>query len=402
MSTIIIGMDGKIESLVAAYLLKKQGHRCIGVSVACTTGNETVDKIMAPWLPENLENIKSYCDQLEIPYYATDGSGEFFDSVIDRLVAAKLQGIRYNPLQDFNKLIISKLVEKKKVLGADFVATGHFAKIYKNQITHEFHLLTSNDEENDESYGVASIDSSFYEHLLFPLADIRRFECEKIYALMGIKVKRDYKQLKEERNDFDLKKEVNLLTKELSSPHFVKEGTVFSYYDSRSLGEHESTLDFHLGLDKFNFKASAPVEKGLIVGKIVPSSGLIFLVKEEAMKCSHIYVEQFICEDKLDVSVPINCFFKMSANSEKIACTLHMKNNGAALIELKEEILELIPLGLAVAFYSRKGVGAKIIGCARIRSFGYYENSEYRYLPLTKDEEDVVKKPLVDIFQLRH
>lgn len=403
MSTIIIGMDGKIESLVAAYLLKKQGHRCIGVSVSLKTGNDIIDSVMGPWLPEDLDKIKSYCDQMEIAYYATDGSGEFFDGVVDRLIAAKLEGVRYNPLQDFNKLIIEKLIEKKKILNADCVATGHFAKIYKNQITHEYHLLTSNDEENDESFGVASINTSLYKDILFPLSDLRRFECEKIYALMGIKVERDYKVIKAARKDFDIEKEVSIMAQAMSSSNLLKEGSVFSFYDSRSLGDHAGIHNFYLGQrDKFNFKPSTPLEKGLVVAKIVPGNGLVFLVKEDKLKCSHIVIDHFHAEESLDISLPINCFVKLAPDAKKLACTLFMKNNATAIIELKEEIEDMIVPKTTLALYSRKGVGAKVIGCAMVRSFGYYENAEYRYLPLTKEEEDIVKKPLVDIFQLRH
>lgn len=401
MATVIIGMDGKIESLVAAYLLKKQGHKCIGVTVSLRSRNEFENEIFEEWLPSDLDLIKSYCDQLEIPYYATEGYGEFLDQVIDPLVAARLQGRRYDARLDYNKLIVSKLMEKKGALKADFVATGHFAKLYKNQITGEHHLLSSNDLNNDESFGVATLPDSYYDHLLFPLSDLRREETQRIYDLVGINVDRDYKELKRARRDFDIKDKILDLIKERAPHTMIKEGVVYSQYDGRTLGDHESHSDFYIGQTRLNFKMSQPLDKNMVVVRVVPSNGSILLGREDKLKHSHLYISHFICEEALDRSMPINCYYKISNSKEIESCCLYFKNNDFALVDLKGEKEGVLSPGIRVAFYNRKGVGAKVIGSGVVKSYGYYENAEYRQLPFTKEEEDVLKKPLIDIFQMR-
>jgi len=387
--TIIIGMDGGIDSTVAAYLLKKQGYNCIGVSVVYHEDDmDEYADLLKSWLPDDLEHIKEICKVIEIPFYATNASDLYFEEVVDRVVAARLGGKAYEPMVDRTSVIINTLLSKRESLGARVVATGHYCKVLKNQTTGMLNLYRANDIEEDDSYYISKVDTHLLEFLHFPLAELREQEVLKIASLIPTKFNLDKKERREDRLSFMAKDELTAMIEKYSAPKLRKEGIVMNYYDSGTVGDHEGIHQFHLGQVKIPLKGKIPRDKESEVLRIVPSTGTVYMGKTEKIMFDRTYLINFNAEDNLNRSLPLTCYAMLAPRKEVIKCIVYFKNNGAVLVIFDDEVSGHLARGQYVVLFNKKGLGARVIGGGLVRLSGYMDEDEFRTLPRNKDEEE--------------
>lgn len=387
--TIIIGMDGGIDSTVAAYLLKKQGFNCVGISVIYHEDDmDEHGEMLTPWLPDDLEHIKEICKVLEIPFYATNASDLYFDQVVDKIVAARLAGKAYEPTVDRTTVILNTLLSKRESLGAKAVATGHFCKVLKNQTTGMLNLYRGNDLDEDDSYYISKIDPSLLEFLHFPLAELREQEVEKVAALIPTKFNIDKKERRETRLAFMQSEELKELVEKYSAPTLRKEGIVLNYYDSGTVGDHVGIHQFYLGQVKVPLKGKIPRDKESEVLRVVPSTGTVYMEKTEKIKFDRTYLINFVAEPNLNRSLPMVCYAMLGPRKEVQKCTVNFKNNGAVLVIFENEIPGHLARGQYIVLFNKKGIGARVIGGGIVRVSALLDEGEFRTLPRNKDEEE--------------
>jgi len=163
-----IAISGGIDSLVAAYLLKKQGHKVIGIHF--TTGYET----------EPVNVISHIADKLNINIKVLDCRKEFKQKVVDYFIQSYLTGQTPNPCLVCNPLIkFGTMLEFARRLGASCLATGHYAGIIKDK-DGRFHLLKGVDPEKDQSYFLAFMSQKQLAHACFPLGMMTKAEVIKL------------------------------------------------------------------------------------------------------------------------------------------------------------------------------------------------------------------------------
>ncbi len=155
-------MTGGVESTVAAYLLKKQGYRCIGIGLQLFADGEEAGPF-ADVAVLDLNKIKGICNYLDIPFYAVNAADIFTDKVLDPLVGRVLSGQTFEPLVFLNSVLLEVLLEKAKKFQTTLVATAHYAKVLKNQKTGAFELMVANDLEFDQSYSLARLEQKHLE-----------------------------------------------------------------------------------------------------------------------------------------------------------------------------------------------------------------------------------------------
>ncbi|EQC52287.1 tRNA methyltransferase [Bacteriovorax sp. DB6_IX] len=387
--TIIVGMDGGIESTVAAYLLKKQGYNCVGITVVFHEEDvEDHGELLSAWLPDDLEHVKEICKVLEIPFYATNASDLYFDKVVDKVVSARLSGKSYEPMVDRTTVILDTLLSKREQLGASVVATGHYCKVLKNQTTGMLNLYRANDLEEDDSYYVSKLDTHLLGFLHFPLAELREQEVLKVASLIPTKFNLEKKERREKRLAFMQEEDLSQIVEKYSAPTLRKEGIVLNYFDSGTVGDHLGIHQFYLGQVKIPLKGKIPRDKDSEVLRIIPSTGTIYLEKTEKIKFDRAYLIDFNAEDNLNRSLPLSCYAMLGPRKEVLKCTIQFKNNGSVLIIFDKEVQGHLGRGQYVVLFNKKGIGARVIGGGQVRISGFLDNGEFRTLPKNKDEEE--------------
>ena len=172
--TTAVAISGGVDSLMAAYLLKQQGHHVVGVHFL--TGFESK--------PLNIEAI---AEQVGIPCRIVDISSAFKDKVVDYFVKTYLDGKTPNPCLVCNPAIKFDLIfEYARDLGATQIATGHYARVNQSTDGHH-HLLCGVDSEKDQSYFLAFLNQKLLARACFPLGNMYKKDIKHKAAAKGMR-----------------------------------------------------------------------------------------------------------------------------------------------------------------------------------------------------------------------
>lgn len=182
MKTVVIGISGGVDSSVAALLLKQQGYNVIGLFMRNWDstinndylGNPNLDNSICPQ-EEDYNDAKRVCDKLGIPLHRIDFVKEYWDNVFTYFLDELKKGRTPNPDVMCNKYIKFDLfLEKALELGADYVATGHYARIIDGKLSRAI------DTNKDQSYFLAYVDKNKFSNVLFPIGELEKPEVRKI------------------------------------------------------------------------------------------------------------------------------------------------------------------------------------------------------------------------------
>ena len=182
MKTVVIGMSGGVDSSVAAYLLKKEGYNVIGLfmrnwdSVINNDylGNPNLDNDICPQEVDYNDAVE-VCKKLDIPLHRVDFVKEYWDNVFTYFLDELNKGRTPNPDVMCNKYIkFDAFFKKAKELGADFIATGHYARVIDGK------LCKAVDDNKDQSYFLAYVDKNKFKEVLFPIGELTKPMVRKI------------------------------------------------------------------------------------------------------------------------------------------------------------------------------------------------------------------------------
>ena len=183
-------MSGGVDSSVAAWLLREQGYDVIGVTAKvwpqdCISRAE--DKCCGP---QAIADARGVAHALGIPHYVVDEGESFERLVIDYFTSEYQAGRTPNPCVMCNeKVKFGKLWEKASSLGAEFIATGHYA-IVEHHVdgAGRARLRRGKDPRKDQSYFLFSLRQEQLQRALFPLGEMSKTEIRKIARQLGLKV----------------------------------------------------------------------------------------------------------------------------------------------------------------------------------------------------------------------
>ncbi len=177
---IVVGISGGVDSSVAAYLLKQQGHDVIGLFMV--NWEERDGTCTAE---EDFEDVKRVCNKIGIPYFSVNYSKEYYDRVFSYFLEEYKKGRTPNPDVLCNREVkFGPFLEQAKRLGADMIATGHYCKKITKDGKH--YLAKASDLNKDQSYFLNQLSQEQLGSVIFPLEDIDKPRVREIATELGL------------------------------------------------------------------------------------------------------------------------------------------------------------------------------------------------------------------------
>ncbi len=182
-STVVVGLSSGVDSSIAAWLLKERGFNVIGVTFALAQPG-AVEQSNSCCSPTLMARAKAIADHLGIPHYALDLTEEFRDRVIEYFVAEYSEGRTPNPCSKCNARVrFGGLAEVARRLGAEWVATGHYARLTGSPLR----IARGVDPRKDQSYVLAEVAPGLLEYCLFPLGGMTKHQVRGIAEDLGLR-----------------------------------------------------------------------------------------------------------------------------------------------------------------------------------------------------------------------
>ena len=173
---VVVGMSGGVDSSVAALLLKEQGYDVIGLYML---NWEEEDENGVCTAVSDYEDVKRVCNLLDIPYYTVNFAQEYLDRVFSEFLEEYSNGRTPNPDVLCNREIkFGPFLEYAKKLGADYIATGHYCRVKKEN--GNTYLLKGIDENKDQSYFLNALNQHQLKDVLFPVGHLNKAEVRKL------------------------------------------------------------------------------------------------------------------------------------------------------------------------------------------------------------------------------
>jgi len=186
---VVVAMSGGVDSSVAAALLREQGCDIIGIAMRLTPGAASGGgsrRRSTCCSHEDFEDARRVAEKLDFPFYVVDLREEFGSRVIDNFVSEYLRGRTPNPCVMCNREIkFDRLWERAHALGADRIATGHYARIEQGA-GGRFRLLRASDRSKDQSYFLFTLSQRELGRTLFPLGAITKAEVRERARALGL------------------------------------------------------------------------------------------------------------------------------------------------------------------------------------------------------------------------
>lgn len=269
METVYVGMSGGVDSSVTALLLVEQGYHVVGVYMK--NWSKDLPGMKCPWA-EDLADAKRVAVKLGIDFEVWDFENEYREKVVEYMLEEFKKGNTPNPDIMCNQEIKFKLFyEKAMEKGADFIATGHYARTAAGQ------LLRAVDENKDQTYFLYRISEESLEHTLFPIGEMLKPEVKKLAEEKGL------------HNAYKKESMGVCFVGEVGMKDFLKEyidiqpGEIREIESEKVLGYHEGAIFYTIGQ-----------RHGLYI-----SEGLPYYVVKKDIKNNVVYVSKNLNNSEL-------------------------------------------------------------------------------------------------------
>ena len=355
MEKVVIGMSGGVDSSVAAYLLKKQGYEVIGLFMRNwdslvnddIKGNPNLNNNICPQ-EQDYNDAKLVCEKLGIPLYRKDFIKEYWDDVFTYFLEELKKGRTPNPDIMCNKYIkFDAFAKYAKELGADFIATGHYARI-ENGI-----FKRGVDSNKDQTYFLSQLSKKQLENVLFPVGNLEKTEVRKIAQREGL-----ITASKKDSTGICFIGERNF--KEFLTNYLpTKPGDIINIETKEKMGTHSGLMYYTIGqrrglnvggTDSRMYVAGKDLEKNILYVAIGDDNK--YLLSDEAL------IEQmnFISEKR-----PIKCTAKFRYRQEDKEVEIEYLQNSEEIIVHYNNVSAVTPGQACVLYDGEECLGGGII-----------------------------------------
>ena len=355
MEKVVIGMSGGVDSSVAAYLLKKQGYEVIGLFMRNwdslvnddIKGNPNLNNNICPQ-EQDYNDALAVCNHLGIPLHRIDFVKEYWDNVFTYFLDELKKGRTPNPDLMCNKYIKFDLFKKEaKKLGADYIATGHYARIVGNR------LLRAVDLNKDQTYFLADVKKEALKNVLFPVGDYTKPEIRKIAEENNLNVahKKDSTGI-----CFIGERNYQKFVENYLRPN---PGDIVDVETKEVIGRHTGLMNYTIG-QRRNVGISGNTERHYVCGKNVEKNILYVAFGEDN---KYLMSDECIIDNVNFISSlrPTFCTAKFRYRDADHAVELEYLEGGKIKVKYPEKVKSVTP-GQACVLY----LGEECLGCGFI------------------------------------
>jgi tRNA-specific 2-thiouridylase len=342
--TIAVAVSGGVDSAVAAYLLRREGYKVLGVFMDLGVREEGAAEV-----------AKKNCRALDMDFYSLDISSVFKKKIIDYFINAYKEGYTPNPCIKCNQVIkFDELLKASQKLGADHLATGHYCKKTVNKETGEYELRKGGDHSKDQSYFLYTLTQEKLRSVIFPLGAYTKKQ------VTDIAKKNDL--LFEQKESQDICFLSGGLTSFLEQRIPLKRGVIMSM-DGEELGHHNGLPLFTPGQRKgLNIGGSGPYyvvgfdhDHNVLYVTNRKNDPALYNRRVEAEYVS--WISGNMPPDNLKIKA------KVRYNQEEQECTIQLR--GKNVVATFKKPLWAVATGQSIVFYNKDRVlGGGIINKA--------------------------------------
>lgn len=343
MKTVVVGLSGGVDSSVSALLLKEKGYHVIGMFMKNWDEGEECPA------EKDYEDVVRIAEQLDIPFYTIDFTKEYWDSVFSTFLSDMEKGLTPNPDVLCNKEIKFKaFLQKAKELGADYLATGHYARTVDGK------LLKGSDPNKDQSYFLYGVTKSALEQTLFPIGDLPKPQVREIAKKHGL--------ITHNKKDstgicFIGKRDFRPFVQK----YLKKQPGLIETIDGKTVGEHEGVIFYTIGQRK-GLGIGGPGDAYFVAGKDLKRNVLTVVQGEDHPA---LFTKEILATDVHWISspplLPLKCFAKVRYRSKEVPC--HIEPIGEDLKVTFDNPERAVTPGQAIVFY----LGDECLGGGLIR-----------------------------------
>lgn len=351
---VMVAMSGGVDSSFAAALLKEQGFEVMGATMRLwekpedrQSGGEEEER---EYSPDPVADARQAAKTLDIPFYVFDFGKPFYEKVVQYFIDEYEKGRTPNPCVVCNKYIKFDLfIDSAKSLGAELVATGHYARVRYSEEQDRYLLLKAQDRAKDQTYFLYNLTQRQLQQILFPLGPYRKEETRQLAAAYGLKAA--YKPDSQEicfipGNDYKEFLRRERRAKEEPGPIYDLAGNL--------LGRHKGITNYTIGQRK---GLGLAFGKPVYVLEINPCTNSLVVGSEEDNSFQGLYAEKlnFIAgkapEQVLEAGI------KIRYKAAETKGLLYPAVDGRARVEFYQPLKAVTP-GQSVVFY----LGEEVLG----------------------------------------
>ncbi len=346
--TVAVGMSGGVDSSTVAYLLKKQGYNVIGITMKHWSAMDEFAEDASSKTCCSLDDIydaKRVCDDIEVPHYVVNLKEPFKEMVVDYFVEEYEKGRTPNPCMVCNRHIkLGKLIEYGKKIGADFVATGHYAKIADGN------LYMGDDPKKDQVYFLSQAKKEYVKHLMFPVGDLEKPQVRALAKHLGVRVyaKRDSQEV-----CFVEDGKLKEFLVEMSDGRVNKEGDIVKK-DGTVMGRHNGLAFYTIGQRKgLGLQHPTP----LYVIKLDSKKNRVIVGDDKDLFKKELVANQVnvLAFDDISSLDGLKCLAKTRSRDTLHPCEVKIIKGDKIKVKFTEDEVRAITPGQGVVLYDSEG-----------------------------------------------
>ncbi len=341
---VVVGMSGGVDSSVAAYLLKKQGYDVIGVTMQIwqEDDRETLENEGGCCGFSAVDDARAVAAKIGIPYYVLNFKKEFKEYVIDYFIDEYVKGATPNPCIACNRYVKWEvLLSKALQIGADYIATGHYARVEKHPVTGRYTLKLAETDKKDQTYALYNLTQEQLKHTLMPIGDYEKEDVRKIAEDIGLVVAH-----KPDSQDICFVKDNDYggFIRE-NSDYEIKTGN-FIDFDGNILGTHKGISQYTIGQRK---GLGLAFGKPMYVCEIRPETNEVVIGENKDLFKREVIIRDFNFMAFEPKDGEYKVYGKIRYSQKKAPCTITVK--GTDVVCVFDEPQRAITPGQAAVFY---------------------------------------------------